>query len=138
MPKLRKEVQAVSMDAADRLWIRAMGVGSRLGCHQRADRSFFLFGRQFPVCARCTGVALGQAAAFLTRIRMSPWAGACFLLTMLADHTAQDPGRESTNLRRLVTGFLGGFALGRIYFSAAALLLETVKGLNGHERVKQR
>ena len=27
-------------------------------CHQIPDRSFFLDGRQFPVCARCTGLYL--------------------------------------------------------------------------------
>jgi hypothetical protein len=36
-------------------------------CHQRADRSFHVWGVQMPVCARCTGIyagaALGAAAA---------------------------------------------------------------------------
>jgi uncharacterized membrane protein len=39
-------------------------VGSLL-CHQRPERSFFLWGRQLPVCARCTGIYLGAAAAAL-------------------------------------------------------------------------
>jgi uncharacterized membrane protein len=30
-------------------------------CHQRPERSFFLHGRQLPVCARCTGLYLGAA-----------------------------------------------------------------------------
>jgi len=30
-------------------------------CHQRPERSFFLFGRQLPVCARCTGLYAGAA-----------------------------------------------------------------------------
>jgi uncharacterized membrane protein len=31
-------------------------------CHQLADRSFFIDGRQLPVCARCTGLYLGGVA----------------------------------------------------------------------------
>lgn len=34
-------------------------------CHQLPDRSFFLAGRQLPVCARCTGLYLGVAAGLL-------------------------------------------------------------------------
>ena len=28
-------------------------------CHQMADRSFFIFGKQFAVCSRCTGLYFG-------------------------------------------------------------------------------
>lgn len=31
-------------------------------CHQLPERSFFLDGRQLPVCARCTGLYLSAAA----------------------------------------------------------------------------
>ena len=34
-------------------------------CHQLPERSFFLDGRQLPVCARCTGLYLSSAAGLL-------------------------------------------------------------------------
>ena len=34
-------------------------------CHQRADRSFFLFGTQLGVCCRCTGIYLGSLVTLL-------------------------------------------------------------------------
>jgi|SRR5687768_2914653 len=34
-------------------------------CHQLPERSFFLDGRQLPVCARCTGLYLAGAAGVL-------------------------------------------------------------------------
>jgi predicted membrane protein DUF2085 len=39
-------------------------VGS-LVCHQRPERSFFLFGIQMPVCARCLGLYVSAALAAL-------------------------------------------------------------------------
>ena len=34
----------------------------RVICHQQPERSFFLEGNQFPVCARCTGLYVSAAA----------------------------------------------------------------------------
>jgi len=55
-------------------------VGSLL-CHQRPERSFFLWGSQMPVCARCTGIYLGAAIAalvvpFVARLKLLREGGA--------------------------------------------------------------
>jgi uncharacterized membrane protein len=34
-------------------------------CHQKPERSFFLDGHQFPVCARCTGLYLSAGAGVM-------------------------------------------------------------------------
>ncbi len=45
----------------DLLLIFVFAAGSVI-CHQLPERSFFLDGRQLPVCARCTGLYLSGAA----------------------------------------------------------------------------
>jgi len=40
------------------------GIGS-IVCHQLPDRSFYLWGRQLPVCARCIGIYVGAAVIAL-------------------------------------------------------------------------
>lgn len=54
------------------------------GCHQRADRSFHFHGRQFPICARCTGELAGILASGLTFALWHPgWKPALLLLVPL-------------------------------------------------------
>jgi uncharacterized membrane protein len=43
------------------------GIG-RFVCHQRPERSFHVWSVQLPVCARCTGIYFGAAAAALAGI----------------------------------------------------------------------
>ena len=47
------------------------GIGS-LVCHQKPERSFHLWAAQLPVCARCTGIYLGAAAAALVAQAFRP------------------------------------------------------------------
>ena len=94
-------------------WEKHRRIGAYLGCHQRADRSFFIRGKQFPVCARCTGVLIGQSFAIIlcvVGLRIPIYISVLFLLIMFTDWLIQKLNiKESTNIRRLVTGLLGGY-----------------------------
>ena len=96
---------------ADKVWTAAMRLGAVWGCHQLPDRSFFLHGYQFPLCARCTGVVLGHILALFTR-PLPKFAPTAFLAVMLCDWVRQELGESSTNIRRLLTGILAGLAVG--------------------------
>ena len=103
-----------SADSRRRVWWHLMEWGANIGCHQMPERSFFFRGYQFPVCARCTGVLLStppaMAVFFLHRMSIALSLGLSSI--MLLDWSLQYFGiRESTNPRRLVTGFIGGFGV---------------------------
>jgi Predicted membrane protein len=90
-------------------------LGNQSGCHQLPERSFFINGKQFPVCARCTGVTIGQASAilyFLLTKKVSLKFALISLSIMGIDWGTQAIGlKSSTNLRRLLTGICGGFGI---------------------------
>lgn len=94
-------------------------LGNHSGCHQMPERSFFYKGRQFPVCARCTGVLIGQALALLLSfIRIPIWIAAICLGIMGIDWGVQEINlKSSTNRRRMITGILGGFGLYTIWIA---------------------
>lgn len=84
------------------------------GCHCRDDRSFHYRGKKFPICARCTGELFGiLVAAVCAFFRLPPvWAAAVLLLPLVVDGFVQlKTSYESTNFRRVVTGFLFGYGL---------------------------
>ena len=84
------------------------------GCHARPDRSFYWKGKQFPVCARCTGELAGMIAGIpLIGLwgYMKPWQMLLFMLPMTADGFLQLlTSYESKNGRRFATGFFFGLA----------------------------
>lgn len=100
-------------------------------CHRIPQRSFFLAGRQLPLCARCTGTFLGALlglAALLVRRRPRasglPPAGILVVLLGFMGLWAADglnsylgliPGApqlyEPRNWLRLATGMLNGLAI---------------------------
>ncbi len=88
-------------------------------CHQLPYRSFFVFGHQMSVCARCFGIYTGWLVGLIiypfvwkvTNYKTpNKWYLIIALLPMAIDGTTQLIGlRESFNELRLFTGLLAGF-----------------------------
>lgn len=102
-----------------------MALGKFSRCHQLADRSLFVNSYQFPVCARCTGVFLGNICAILLAVYYIPhwlWlVTGCFI--MFLDWFVQYVGIfESNNSRRLITGIVGGYSLTSFYILVICFL----------------
>lgn len=88
------------------------------GCHHRADRSFFFRGKQFPICARCTGELLGIIVSLIYGFfyQVQPWICFLLLLPMILDGLVQLlTSYESNNTKRVITGFCFGFGLGMLF-----------------------
>lgn len=103
---------------SDKQWIKLMEVGDLLGCHQMPERSFFINGFQFPVCARCTGVIISTIIATIVFFKKKLPIWLCFAMSsvMLLDWGIQYLKiRESTNSRRLITGLIGGFGYSTLH-----------------------
>lgn len=88
-------------------------------CHQIPERSFFLKGHQFPVCARCTGgyisIFLMTLAYYFFPISKNPKMflfGIILIIPAFIDGITQlFKLRESNNTLRFITGFLLGIGL---------------------------
>jgi uncharacterized membrane protein len=104
-------------------------------CHQRAERSLSLMGKQMPVCSRCAGIFAGIALGTLPApsIVARYWRRALGIggIFMLVDVVTQDWVRHAPwHPSRLATGLLLGWIL-----SAGALALiaadDTVRHRSG-------
>lgn len=116
---MRSQVENV-MNKKDRAWVRLMEAGHWLGCHQMPERSFVVGDYQFPLCARCTGVLLGEIIG-ITGIclgyRLKWYVIALFIAIMGIDWFVQYLEiLLSTNKRRLVTGTFCGIGVTYCYF----------------------
>ena len=83
-----------------------------VSCHRKPERSFFWKGKQFPVCARCTGIHIGYLAfpLFLFGIIRFNWWIAILLMapTIIDGLTQAYFNRESNNILRVTTGLMAG------------------------------
>lgn len=100
-------------------------LGKIAGCHQRADRSFFVKGKQFPVCARCTGVLIGYCigSVLFCFYRFPVWLNILFCAIMFVDWLIQSIGwKESTNIRRLITGIICGIGWMQLFLTILMII----------------
>ena len=78
------------------------------------DRSFFIKGHQFPVCARCTGVLIGYILGIALHFLVGTYIVYCVIACaiMFIDWYIQYLEiKMSTNIRRFITGILGGYGI---------------------------
>ncbi len=107
-------------------WMKLMLYGEKLGCHQRPERSFFINGYQMPVCARCTGVMIGYLLALplFFMYSFSWFISLAGCSSLLVDWGLQALKiKESTNVRRLITGLVGGFGFMSIQLWLVAAII---------------
>jgi hypothetical protein len=77
-------------------------------CHQIPARSFFLWGSQMPVCARCTGIYAGAAVSALMAIgarRLRAEGASACLAEARVDVERAEAGRLQPSGRRSPKGF---------------------------------
>lgn len=88
------------------------------------QRSFFIRGYQMPLCARCTGIMIGNLIGLATFWISFPLWTALLMLPLALDGTVQRyTSYESNNRRRLITGLLWGFASVAVLFSLIRILI---------------
>lgn len=104
--------------------------GKYWGCHQMPERSFFICGYQMPICARCTGIIIGEIALIIFVIvssLLSLLNGIVLTLPLIFDGTLQLKTRyTSTNLKRLLSGTLFGFGFFNTLFSVLYLIAKAI------------
>jgi uncharacterized membrane protein len=83
-------------------------------CHKLPERSFFIKGKQLPICARCTGILVGYFLGVLwliTGISSNIFIELTLFLPLLIDGLGQYQRKwVSNNPRRFITGILAGIA----------------------------
>ena len=87
------------------------------GCHCRSDRSLYYRGKQFPICARCTGELIGILVSFFLFWFWQPnlTSAIIMLIPLTIDGFIQRlTSYESNNFKRMVTGFLFGIGFAAI------------------------
>ena len=115
---------------AEYIWIKSMKWCKKYcSCHQLPERSFFFKGYQLPLCARCTGIAAGHIAAFIASPFITvKYSASVLMLPLMIDGTAQYFSTyESTNLKRLLSGFLYGFAFTSLIIRTVRLFASLLK-----------
>lgn len=133
MCKMWLPIQGIRKMKADLIWMKSMELGSKYGCHQRADRSFSIGHYQFPVCARCTGILISTIIAYIIYFKRRIRVGKCvwMMIPMVIDGILQYMEiYESNNTRRFITGLLGGFGCTYIRLNFFMNLIHSVNKIN--------
>jgi len=113
--------------------VKAWAKMALVSCHRRPDRSFSYRGRQFPVCARCTGIVVGYLAYPLllsNLVGIGVIASLALQLPALIDGGTQyRRWRDSNNLLRALTGVLSGIGQAGLVVLTGRYLAQLVVSL---------
>lgn len=119
------------MDRKTKIWVKAMEIGSRVwGCHQIPERSFFIHHYQFPVCARCTGVILGELikVCSIRKTLIPPKIAALLTIPLMVDGTVQlKTTYESNNTKRFVSGVLFGYGASELFVTGVKRVIASAR-----------
>lgn len=100
-------------------------LGFMFACHRLPERSFFFRGRQFPICARCTGILFGYFVGLIYAFIFGSiplYIAFLLMLPLVVDGGIQYLGYlQSTNIRRFTTGILAGVSVDFIIYGIASL-----------------
>lgn len=104
--------------------------GKACGCHQKKERSFHFKGKQFFLCARCTGIFFGQMIIapifYFLGLHFGEYT-ILFAIPLFIDGTLQYYTKyESNNFKRLITGLLGGYGIAIIIIHIIVLIIKTI------------
>ncbi len=117
------------MDKKTKRWIKVMEIMRKMwGCHQKPERSFFLYGYQFPLCARCTGILIGYLCSFLLLLfgcLMHHLICLLFLVPLVLDGGVQLLFNVlSNNTRRFITGIIFGIGFVQLIVNFILCLIQ--------------
>lgn len=102
-------------------------------CHRMPERSFHYHSKQFPLCSRCTGIMCGYAMGvliFLLFDKLSLLLSFTLILPMVVDGTGQLFHKwESNNIRRLITGVMGGISIDFIVINVTTIFVNLGRDL---------
>ena len=102
-------------------------LGSISGCH----RSFFWKGKQFPVCARCTGAFIGYFMGIVSYpfYQMPGMISVLFCGILFVDWFIQYLNWiQSNNIRRVISGILCGYGLIQLYLKLLVWIMFSISG----------
>lgn len=112
-----------------KLWTKLMKIGAYT-CHQMYERSFSYRGYQFPICARCTGILVGQIIGLICIVidlRINILWSLALIVPMAIDGLVQlIKIMESNNIRRFVTGFISGVGYTNVLFNIILIIKHLV------------
>lgn len=104
------------------------------GCHSLPARSFYWKGKQFPICARCTGEAVAMVLEIILFALTGWYAGKgwCIVLTLplVVDGVLQWKTKWfSNNPLRFITGLFFGIAIVSIFIHMHFWFWEIAKSI---------